>query len=159
MDKLWAPWRIKYIRANNKKRCIFCQAKKKEGSDYVFLKTAHSLAMLNIFPYNNGHAMVAPLKHVKDLDALNEAEILDLVSTLQKTKKLLKKVLQPQGYNIGINLSAEAGAGIPEHLHIHIVPRWKGDTNFMPIIFKTKVISQSLAELFKQLKKCSIKQR
>ncbi|MCX5713010.1 MAG: HIT domain-containing protein, partial [Candidatus Omnitrophica bacterium] len=123
MDKLWAPWRIKYIRANNKRGCIFCQAKKKEGSDYVFLKAKHSLAMLNIFPYNNGHAMIAPLKHVKDLDELKQVEILDLVSTLQKTKKMLKKVLQPQGYNIGINLSREAGAGIPGHLHIHIVPR------------------------------------
>jgi ATP adenylyltransferase len=115
--------------------------------------------MLNIFPYNNGHAMVAPLKHVKDLSTLNETELLDLLSTLQKTKDMLEKTLKPHGYNIGINLSRQAGAGIPGHLHIHIVPRWKGDSNFMPVIFNTKVISQSLGELLKQLKKCSTKRQ
>ena len=112
------------------------------------------MALLNIYPYNNGHVMVAPLKHVKDLSDLNDAELLDLMSTLKKTKSMLNKALQPQGYNIGINLSRVAGAGIPGHLHIHIVPRWKGDTNFMPVVFDTKIISQSLGALMKKLKKC-----
>lgn len=159
MDKLWAPWRLKYIRALNQKGCIFCRAKRKKGNDYVFLKSAHSIALLNIYPYNNGHAMVAPIKHVKDLSGLKDNELLDLMSTLNKAKGMLDKVLKPQGYNIGINLTRVAGAGIPAHLHIHIVPRWKGDTNFMPVVFGTKIISQSLGELLKQLKKCSTRKK
>jgi len=147
--RLWAPWRINYIRRPKAKRCIFCNPDK-----YVVLKTAHSIAMLNIFPYNNGHMMVAPVNHIKDLSQLSEVEIIDLFAVIKKTKKLLDKILKPQGYNIGINLGMAAGAGIPGHLHIHIVPRWNGDTNFMPLIAKTKVISQSLEELYKQLKRC-----
>lgn len=150
-DRLWAPWRIKYIKNIKKQKCIFCQAKISKSKDYVLLRTKHSLAMLNIFPYNNGHTMVAPLRHLKDLAQLKEAEILDLCQTLNRIKKLLDQALRPDGYNIGINLSRHAGAGIPGHLHIHIVPRWQGDTNFMPVLSDTKVISQSLDELYKQL--------
>ncbi len=153
MDKLWAPWRIKYIEAKRNKKCIFCKAKKSTNKkNYVIFKTAHSLSILNIFPYNNGHAMVAPLRHVKDFSFLKEAEALDLIKAINKTKKLLDKVLKPDGYNIGLNLSRSAGAGIPDHMHIHIVPRWRGDNNFMPVIFNTKIISQSLDELHKKLK-------
>jgi ATP adenylyltransferase len=96
--------------------------------------------------------MVAPLRHISSLSLLNKREILDIFKTLNETKKRLDKVLKPQGYNIGINISDVAGAGITDHLHIHIVPRWKGDTNFMPVIFGTKVISQSLEELHRRLK-------
>jgi ATP adenylyltransferase len=103
--------------------------------------------MLNLFPYNNGHMMVAPRRHIKDTSDLRENELLDLFNSLNKVKGLLNVTLHPHGYNIGMNLSEIAGAGIPGHLHIHIVPRWKGDTNFMPVIFHTKVISQSLKEL------------
>ncbi len=145
--RLWAPWRMSYISNPKAKKCIFCNPDK-----YVILKTAHSIAMLNIFPYNNGHMMVAPLKHIKDISQLNEAEAIDLFGVINKTKTLLDKILKPQGYNIGINLSRAAGAGIPGHLHIHIVPRWNGDANFMPVIARTKVISQSIEELYKQLK-------
>ena len=108
--------------------------------------------MLNIFPYNNGHSMVSPIKHIAALQELKEAQVIDLFKTLLKTKELLDKVLKPKGYNIGININDIAGAGIPEHLHIHIVPRWKGDTNFITTVANTKVISQSLGELYKQLK-------
>jgi ATP adenylyltransferase len=107
--------------------------------------------MLNIFPYNNGHVMVSPLRHVRDLEQLKEAEIIDLFRALGEAKSLLKKVLKPHGFNIGINLGRSAGAGITGHLHIHIVPRWAGDTNFMPVISDTKVLAQSLDELCKQL--------
>jgi len=110
------------------------------------------MAMLNAYPYNNGHLMIAPLKHVASLEALNKGELLDLFEHLNNTKILLEDILKPDGFNIGINLSRSAGAGIPGHLHIHIVPRWRGDTNFMPVIFGTKVISQSLEELYKKLK-------
>jgi ATP adenylyltransferase len=146
MDKLWAPWRIKYVKAKKTKKCIFCYSKD------IILKTRYSLAMLNAFPYNNGHLMVAPLRHLRDISQLKDCEILDLFACLNSVKKKLDKVLKPHGYNIGINISQIAGAGIPGHLHVHIVPRWKGDTNFMPVLNDAKIISQSLAELSRLLK-------
>lgn len=152
MERLWAPWRIKYLEAKKKSGCIFCANQKLRGKDYVILKTGLSVAMLNIFPYNNGHIMVSPLRHIKELSQLKETEAVDLFRTLNKVKLLLDKVLKPQGYNIGINISKAAGAGIPGHLHIHIVPRWRGDTNFMPVVNDTRVISQSLDELYKKLR-------
>lgn len=164
MDKLWAPWRIKYIKSSLEKKslkgrkgCIFCQAARLRQKNYVILKTKYSLSMLNTFPYNNGHAMLSPLRHIQRLSQLKEAEVIDLFKTLDKTRGLLDKILKPHGYNIGINISGAAGAGIPGHLHIHIVPRWIGDTNFMPVLSDTKVISQSLDELYKQLKNAQSK--
>lgn len=152
MDKLWAPWRIKYIKAKKRKICIFCLAAKSGRGNYVITKTAYSIAMLNSFPYNNGHMLISPLRHVKELQDLKEVEVLDLMKTLNYAKGLLDKVIKPEGYNIGINISESAGAGIPGHLHIHLVGRWKGDTNFMATLSNTRVISQSLDELYKQLK-------
>lgn len=152
MDKLWAPWRIKYIKTKKRKGCIFCKAAKLRKKDYVIFRTKYSISMLNIFPYNNGHIMVSPIRHVRELGELKEFEVLDLFQSLNKTKKLLDKLLKPDGYNIGINISKSAGAGIARHMHIHIVPRWMGDTNFMPILYETKIISQSLDELYKRLK-------
>lgn len=152
MDRLWAPWRIKYLHSKAGKKCIFCNARLEARQSYVVFKTKFSVAVLNIFPYNNGHLMVSPLRHVKDLSGLKEEEMLDLFKSLNKAKSLLDKVLKPHGYNIGINISRVAGAGIPGHLHVHIVPRWSGDTNFMPVVGETKVISQSLEELYKKLK-------
>jgi ATP adenylyltransferase len=149
--KLWAPWRVNYVQSKQKKGCIFCKAARgKDG--YVVFKSAACICMLNIFPYNNGHLMVAPLRHTAGLDGLSDQEAMELWRCVKKATGLLKKVLKPQGFNIGINISGEAGAGIPGHLHIHIVPRWKGDTNFMPVIFDTKVISQSLHDLVKRLR-------
>jgi len=151
-DILWAPWRIKYIQEKKKKGCIFCAALKGK-SNFVIVKNRLSFSMLNTFPYNNGHTMISPNRHTAGLEALGEAEIRDLFKTLLQTKKLLDKTLKPQGYNIGINIKEIAGAGIAGHLHIHIVPRWKADTNFMPVCADTKVISQSLKELYSKLKK------
>ena len=148
--KLWAPWRINYVQGKKTKGCIFCQAVKTKR-DYVVFRTRHSVVMLNIFPYNNGHLMVSPLRHVNDTAKLNQVEVVDLFAALNKAKDLLQAVLKPQGFNVGINLGRAAGAGIAGHLHIHIVPRWVGDTNFMPITAHTKVISQSLKELHKKL--------
>jgi ATP adenylyltransferase len=153
MDKLWAPWRIKYIKKIKKRKgCLFCQSIKSKKNNYVVFKTKYSICMLNIFPYNNGHLMVSPKKHIKDFSRLSQEELLDLMKTLNKAKELLDKVLKPQGYNIGINVSGTAGSGITGHLHIHIVPRWRGDANFMPVIYDTKIISQSLNELLRLLK-------
>ncbi|MCX5700125.1 MAG: HIT domain-containing protein [Candidatus Omnitrophica bacterium] len=152
MNKLWAPWRINYIRNIKQKGCVFCKGKGKDSKACVIFETDYARVMLNIFPYNNGHILVAPVRHVARLDQLKQKEVLGLFAALTKSQKLLDKVLKPNGYNIGINLSRSAGAGITGHLHIHIVPRWIGDTNFMPVLFGTKVISQSLDELRKQLK-------
>ena len=152
MDRLWAPWRINYIRAGKSKKCLFCHSRKSPSGKFVIFKTRHALALLNIFPYNNGHVLVSPARHVKDIASLKEAEILDLIRATNRAKELLDRVLRPEGYNIGMNISAVAGAGIAGHVHIHIVPRWRGDTNFMPVLGNTKIISQSLKELYKQLK-------
>lgn len=108
--------------------------------------------MLNIYPYNNGHILVFPKRHVSELSQLNENEIIEINKLLIETTKILKSVLKPQGYNIGINLGKAAGASL-KHLHIHIVPRWKGDTNFMPVVSKIKVISESLESLYNKFKK------
>ncbi|MFH1478348.1 MAG: HIT domain-containing protein [Candidatus Omnitrophota bacterium] len=149
MDKLWAPWRSKFVRKKKKGRCIFC-FNKKEG--FIIKKSKFSFALLNIYPYNNGHVMVAPARHVKDLTGLKDQELLDLIKLTKEIQALISKKLKPHGFNIGINTGEAGGAGYKDHIHIHIVPRWSGDTNFMPIISDTKIIPQSLKELYKILK-------
>lgn len=152
MDRLWAPWRINYVGKKKQKGCIFCRAKKSAANDYVIFKTEKSMCLLNKYPYNNGHLMICPLRHVSDISEIKEEEMLDMFASLKRVKIMLQKVLKPQGYNIGFNLGIAAGAGVTAHLHLHIVPRWLGDKNFMPSISGTKVISQSLDELAKRLK-------
>jgi len=155
MNKIWAPWRIKYIQKNKKtKGCILCSAFKNKKSDkkqFVIIRGKYSFSLLNIYPYNNGHFMVCPNRHIKRLEQLNSKEILDLFEVIRRTKKLTDKTLKPEGYNMGINLGKISGAGIDNHIHLHVVPRWKGDVNFMPIIANTKIISQSLKSLYDEL--------
>jgi len=153
-------------RKKKEKGCIFCRVNRPQGhglassrqsqkgasADYLIFKTPLSIVMLNIYPYNNGHLLISPLRHVRDISQLNDDEMLDLFKCLARAKKLLRKVLKPQGYNIGLNLEHFGGAGITGHLHLHIVPRWSGDTNFMPVISDTRIISQSLRQLVKRLK-------
>jgi ATP adenylyltransferase len=153
MNKLWAPWRITYIKRKKDKGCIFCRALKSKAGNYVVIENKYSFAMLNLYPYNNGHLMVAPIRHTGEISDLKDKELLDIFLTLDVAKKSLDRILKPKGYNIGINISRDAGAGVTGHLHIHIVPRFRGDTNFMPVIFNTKVISQSLDELYRCLRK------
>lgn len=154
IDKLWAPWRINYIKTAGRKKigCIFCRNLKSKKKTNIIFRNKYSFAILNIFPYNNGHVMVCPNRHIKDLKTLTNQEVADLFKTLNRTLSLLDKVLKPQGYNLGMNIGKCSGAGIPGHLHLHVVPRWEGDTNFMPTISNTKIISQSLSELFRKLK-------
>ncbi|MFC1753458.1 HIT domain-containing protein [Thermoproteota archaeon] len=156
MNKLWAPWRIKFIQQPKRKGCIICNIAKNKKLDtkhYVILRSKNAFSLLNLYPYNNGHVMVCPKRHVATLEKLNNQEAKELFEATKKTKRLLDRVLKPDGYNIGMNLGEVSGAGIPKHIHLHIVPRWKGDTNFMPILGNTKVISQSLKELYRQLTK------
>ena len=153
MDKLWAPWRSKYIYLRKHKKCIFCgNESAASNTKYLIHRTMHSFSMLNLFPYNNGHVMVAPYRHVKSLELLTDAELTDLMKLVNKTKTTLDKKLKPHGYNIGLNIGKVAGAGFPGHIHIHVVPRWTGDTNFMPVTGNAKVIAESLDALRKLLK-------
>lgn len=152
-DRLWAPWRIGYVQSQ-KEGCFLCEAlKRKDDSEsLIVVRRALCFAILNRFPYNNGHLLVAPNHHktmMKDLEHEERDELMELVD---ESVDALREALNPHGFNIGINLGRVAGAGVPEHLHIHIVPRWDGDTNFMPILADTKVISQSLEELYDLLR-------
>lgn len=159
MDNLWAPWRAPYISTLHQKSkdCLFCRIiqEEKDKKNYIFIRTEYSYSVLNIYPYNNGHVLVVPYRHVNDLSKLRKEEKADLFDLLESTKMLLDKVLTPGGYNIGMNIGRTAGAGFPGHLHIHVVPRWPGDVNFMPVVGNTKVISQSLKVLFERLSKAS----
>jgi ATP adenylyltransferase len=155
MDKLWAPWREKYITSLGEKKsgCVFCRIYKEDDdvTNYVFLRSKHAYAVLNIYPYSNGHVLIVPNRHVNDLSKLKRDERDDVMDMLELSKSLLDGVLKPHGFNIGLNLGRAAGAGIPNHIHFHIVPRWKGDVNFMPMVGHTKVISQSLQTVHKLL--------
>ncbi|OIO33339.1 MAG: HIT family hydrolase [Candidatus Omnitrophica bacterium CG1_02_40_15] len=157
MNRLWAPWRNKFVTIRKIKGCIFCMKNKVSRGrfqtvPYIIRKSRYSFAMLNIYPYNNGHIMVSPFRHVKDLKGLNDAELLDIIKLTRDMQALLEKKLKPHGFNIGINTGKVAGAGYKGHLHIHIVPRWKGDSNFMPVVADTKIMPQSLKELHRILK-------
>jgi len=157
MKKLWAPWRTAYLRPlsgrRSGKKCIFCAAIAAPEKKMVVSVNKKAFSVLNIYPYNNGHIMVAPRRHIADIGGLSEEEVFCLFAMLKETRALLSERLGPDGFNIGINEGRAAGAGVPGHLHIHIVPRWNGDTNFMPVTGGIKVISQSLKELLRLLKK------
>ncbi len=156
MKNLWSPWRIKYIKGFKKGyECIFCTkpSSKKDRQNFILKRGKHSFVIMNIFPYNPGHLMVAPYRHVPGLDELNIKEISEIMSFVKESIKILKKAYNPDGFNIGVNMGKTAGAGFEEHMHFHIVPRWSGDTNFMPIIDKTKVISEELKKTYNKLKK------
>lgn len=154
MKKIYAPWRSEYIRNPDNYSCIFCKASKGKNDKtcYVLLRGEHTFVMMNIFPYNNGHVMIAPYKHTGDLQELNLDEMNELISYTQIWEAAIREAMNPQGFNIGMNIGRVAGAGVEDHLHIHVVPRWSGDTNFMPVIGETKVIPMNLDEAYDLLK-------
>lgn len=158
MKNLWSPWRSKYIESFKDEQsnggCIFCEAEKQVAEDLenlVVYKADHTFTLLNMFPYNNGHLMIVPNRHLSELDHLNKEESIEIMEQVKIAKKALSEIYNPQGFNIGANLGRASGAGIEEHLHFHIVPRWNGDTNFMPVLGEVKIISQDLAETKKLL--------
>ncbi|MBN1406173.1 MAG: HIT domain-containing protein [Calditrichaceae bacterium] len=156
MKQLWAPWRMEYIQSeidNTTEGCIFCDFPNQENDsrNLIVYRSAHCFVILNRFPYNNGHLMVVPYKHTSDVLQLSDEELLDLQLTINKSVRALRNVVHPHAMNIGMNLGRTAGAGIDEHVHYHIVPRWDGDTNYMPIIAGTKVVSESLQASFEKL--------
>jgi len=156
---LWAPWRIKYIQALDKGAdCFICHDLKNPQDDaenLVLWRSDRSIVLLNRFPYNNGHLLIAPSRHIPDLDCAGDDELLELTKLIRQSQKALSLAIKPQGFNVGMNFGRCAGAGLPAHFHIHVVPRWDGDTNFMSVCSGTDVISQSLTELLDLLKQIS----
>lgn len=157
INRIWAPWRMKYIKKINKKGCFLCRAirEKKDFKNFIILRSKKSISLLNIYPYNNGHLMIAPTRHISSLEKLTSQEINEIFNQAKKMIKALKKVLKPDGFNLGLNIGKSAGAGIEGHLHLHIVPRWVGDTNFMPVLSNAKVIPQTLTDIYQKIKKVS----
>ncbi len=155
MKRLWAPWRMQYIEeaAKQTEGCIFCEKPKqnRDEENYILLRGRYCYIMLNAFPYNNGHLMIAPYRHITQVEELTDEEARELFQQLKLSLQALKKAMNPDGFNIGVNIGRPAGAGF-DHLHIHVVPRWNGDTNFMPVLAETKVISEHLANTYRKLK-------
>lgn len=154
MKQLWAPWRMAYIEDDARESgCIFCTkaSGKDPRSELVLACTEHTVVMLNKFPYNNGHLLLAPKRHEKNLMELPAGEFSDLSETLRRSLEIVQSVLRPVGVNLGMNLGHCAGAGIEDHLHWHIVPRWEGDTNFMPVLAETRVMPQHLLDSYDRL--------
>lgn len=147
---LWAPWRIEYVTSPKTGECIFCAAAASTGDEsahpLVLQRGERCFTMLNAFPYASGHVMVSPYRHVGELEQLDEDEVAELMRLATTTIGALRKVMSPDGFNVGLNLGRVAGAGFAEHLHLHVVPRWEGDTSFMPVIAGTRVISQALED-------------
>jgi ATP adenylyltransferase len=154
MEKLWAPWRMAYVAVDQPKGCIFCELPREERDEenLILLRGETAFVMLNAFPYNNGHLMVAPYRHTAELESLTPAERDEVMALAQQMVRLLGTAFGPDGYNLGMNLGRVAGAGIADHLHLHLVPRWNGDTNFMPVVADTKVLPDSLQSSYRKLR-------
>jgi ATP adenylyltransferase len=160
MDLLWAPWRIPYLRKITRETkpgaCFFCEyaaAPKKDRKNLVVVRGKSCYVVLNRFPYTGGHLLIAPMAHKAELDLLDPSERVEIFGHLIRMQKGLQKLMRPQGFNIGLNLGRAAGAGIPGHLHFHLVPRWNGDHNFISTVSHVKVIPQALEELHAELQK------
>ena len=155
MDVLWAPWRMEYILSDkNEQTCIFCpgEDRSRDEERLILHVGEKSMVIMNRYPYNNGHLLVAPVRHVGSLDLLDPQETLDLMMTVQQCIDILKTVMQPEGFNVGLNLGRVAGAGVEEHLHFHIVPRWNGDTNYMTVLGEVRVIPEHLRQTYNRLR-------
>ncbi len=139
-----APWRMEYLMCEKPEGCVFCKSSLR-CDDYVVMEGKTCFVMLNRYPYVNGHLMIIPLRHLGDLAALSPEERMEIFTLTDIAVKVLKEAMNPQGFNIGMNLGKAAGAGIAEHIHVHVIPRWEGDTNFMSVVGNVRVIPQDLA--------------
>ena len=156
INNLWAPWRITYIQDHSKEEgCFLCNAVQNNVDEkhLVIHRAKECFCILNKYPYNSGHIMIAPNKHKADISDLTDQEMLEIMQVARDMKEYLVKMMKPEGFNLGVNLGKSAGAGLIGHFHFHIVPRWNGDTNFMPVISDIKVIPQSLEDLYREFKK------
>ena len=155
MERLWAPWRMAYITQEPRPGCLFCRAiadPNDPDSQLVVWRPDDAIVMLNKFPYNPGHVMVAPAAHKGDLADLDDLQSATLMRALRRTIHVLRDSLKPEGFNVGANLGRVAGAGIPDHVHFHVVPRWNGDTNFMPVLSEVKVVNEHLQQTAEKLR-------
>lgn len=155
MRILWAPWRMAYItRANKPRGCIFCvkPRERRDATNYLLHRGAHAFVMMNLFPYNSGHLLIAPYAHVKSLEDLSDAAALEVHRLTTLSLRALRAEMRPEGFNLGVNLGRVSGAGIEAHVHLHVVPRWNGDTNFMPLFGETRVIPEHLKATYRKLR-------
>lgn len=153
MKTLWAPWRMEYILADKSGECVLCpgEDRSRDEERLILYVGERVLVIMNKYPYTNGHLMVAPIRHVGDLEDLSGEEMLDLMSMLRKVTRILKEQMGPDGFNVGLNLGRVAGAGMEDHLHFHVVPRWDGDTNFMTVFAEVRVIPEHIKETYNKL--------
>ena len=157
MEVLWTPWRMEYILSNEKQPgCIFCAGdnRKKDEERLILHVGSNTMVIMNKYPYANGHLLVCPIKHCFGLDMLESEERLDLIEMVNNSVEILKKAFNPDGFNVGLNLGKVAGAGVEEHMHFHIVPRWNGDSNFMTVLAEVRLIPEHIRETYKKLKPC-----
>lgn len=155
MERLWAPWRMQYIGGEQRPGCLFCRVIEHpddKDAELVVWRTEGAIVMLNRFPYNPGHVMVAPIAHKGSLEELDATAASRLIQAVQRSITVLREVMNPEGFNVGVNIGRAAGAGIPDHVHFHIVPRWNGDTNFMPVLDDVKVVNEALVQTAEKLK-------
>lgn len=151
MKTMWAPWRMEYILGDKEDGCIFCKALK-ENDNLTLYKGNTTMVMMNKYPYINGHLLVAPRNHISRLDQLDKDKMGSLLKTVEQSISILKKVMNPDGFNVGLNMGKVAGAGVEEHLHFHIVPRWFGDTNALTVFADVRVIPEHILETYNNLK-------
>lgn len=154
MENLWAPWRIEYILGKKPKGCIFCDkpAENRDEENLILYRGKYHFIIMNAFPYNNGHMMVVPYRHTATLAGWAPEERQEMMELANLGVELLRKLMKPDGFNLGINMGLVAGAGVADHIHLHVVPRWNGDTNFMPVLSDTRVISEALRATYVKLK-------
>ena len=155
MDRLWAPWRLEYIQGPENDSCIFCvdEDPAEDRGRLVVARGEHSYVMMNRYPYSNGHMMVAPHRHLSDSAELENCEVIEIHQLMVRCQTVLRNICAAQGFNIGWNIGQASGAGIADHIHMHVVPRWAGDSNFMPILADTRVIPQHLERTYTLLAK------
>ena len=151
MKTMWAPWRMEYILADKEDGCVFCDALS-VNDDLTLFKGSDTMVMMNKFPYINGHLLVAPVRHLSALEELRKCEMGELLATIERSVNVLKGVMRPDGFNVGLNLGKVAGAGVEEHLHFHIIPRWFGDTNALTVLADVRVIPEHLKTTYNNLK-------
>ena len=154
MKVLWAPWRMEYILSEKEQGCFICDLTQAEPSEenLLLFRNEHAMVLMNKYPYNNGHILVAPIAHTSDLTELTDLEYIETMELFRFSLKALENLINPEGFNAGLNLGKSAGAGLEEHVHFHIVPRWHGDTNFMPVISDLRVIPEAIRETYGYLK-------
>jgi len=153
MKRLWAPWRIEYITGEKEKGCLFCNAlnEKNDRKRLIVKRGELSFAMLNKYPYIGGHLLIVPYRHASQLGKLKKEERLDLMDMTVQATEALKRAMTPDGFNIGINIGKVAGAGVPGHVHVHVVPRWNGDNNFMAVLGDTRMINEHLETTYSKI--------